>query len=277
MPEEEIMQILLQLINAITQYIPNIIAFLTVLVIGYIVGKALGKASATIVRMTGIDKSFKSSMLGKQLDTAGYSFSKIISILMRLIVYILSIITAISLLNIPVLNEISIMVATYIPKIAGAIIVFLVGSIFTEWITDLLEKIIIGEVIPRRIVILMLTGLKYMFYIILVFIAFDIAEIAPHVITSIAQSVFLAIAISIGLSFAFLVGLGLREESILLLSRESEFIRPGIKISIGDITGKIERTTTFLVEIRDEKGVLHIVPKKEFLIKGFKILEQHKK
>ncbi|RLE64942.1 MAG: hypothetical protein DRJ38_04560 [Thermoprotei archaeon] len=272
--EEELISVLTQIIDSILQFLPNITLSAIILIIGYLVGKAAGKATTAIVKMIKIDESFGKTTIGKQLLSAGYPFSRIASILVRLVIYVLTIMTALSLLQIAVLNEIGLMIAAYMPRLIGAIIIFLLGILLVDWLTDVIERLMPEEAIPRSIVAILATSFKYLLYMVLVFVAFDVAEIAPHIVASAAQAVFLVVAVSVGLTLALLVGLGLKEEAIVLVSREAELIKPGMKVEIEGVKGLVRRVSTFLVEVEDEKHEVHVIPKREFLQKGFRILKE---
>ncbi len=274
MLENELVSVLTQVIDSIIKFLPNVALSAIILVTGYLVGKASGKVTEAIVKMIKIDESFGKTIVGKQLLLAGYPFSRIASILVRLVIYVLTIMTALSLLQIAVLNEIGLMIAAYIPRLIGAIIIFLLGIILVDWLSDMIERLMPEGAVPRNIIAVLATAFKYLLYMVLIFVAFDVAEIAPHIVASAAQAVFLVTAVSVGLTFALLIGLGLKEEAILLISGEAEMIKPGMKVEIEGIRGSVRRVSTFLVEIEDEKHDIHVIPKREFIRKGFRILSE---
>lgn len=273
MPENELIQVLTQIIDSFMRFLPNVALSAVILITGYIVGRAAGKVTIAIAKMVKIDESFGKTAIGKQLILAGYPFSKIASILVRLVIYVLTIMAALSLLQIEILNEISLMIAAYIPRLMGAIIIFLLGIMLVDWITDVVERLIPEGTVPRSIVATLATSFKYLLYMVLIFVAFDVAEIAPHIVASAAQAVFLVAAISVGLTFALLIGLGLKEEAIVLVSSEAEMIKPGMRIEVNGVRGSVRRVSTFLIEVEDDKHNIHVIPKKELLQKGFKILK----
>ncbi|RLE70836.1 MAG: hypothetical protein DRJ37_05940, partial [Thermoprotei archaeon] len=145
--EEELIRVLTQIVDSILQSLPNIVLSAIILIIGYLVGRAAGKATTAIVKMIKIDESFGKTAVGKQLLQAGYPFSRIASILVRLVIYVLTIMTALSLLQIAVLNEIGLMIAAYMPRLLGAVIIFLLGILLVDWLTDVIERLMPEEAI----------------------------------------------------------------------------------------------------------------------------------
>ncbi len=269
--ENELLEIFKNLIENMISLIPNILLSIGILIVGYLVGKLTAKAVTEISKMIKLDESFKNSILGEQFTRAGFPLSHLLNILTRLVIYTLTILAALSVLNVPFLDQLGISIVLYLPKFTAAVMIFLLGIILTEWLSDMFEKLVLVEAVPRRIAMMLSAGFKYFFYLVLIFIVFEIADIAPSVIASIAQAVFIAVAISVGFTFVLLIGLGLKDEAILLVSRESDLLKPGIYIEAEGVRGKIRNSTTFLIEIVDDDGVVHIVPKRKLLKNGFKI------
>ena len=272
--EEGLLALFAGIIEEIAKLIPGILTAVAVLVIGYIVGKVTSKVVVEIARMVKLDESFEKSMVGEQFRRAGYPLSRMLSIVTRLVIYTLTILAALSFLNIPYFEEVSVSIALYLPRLAAAIVVFLFGTILIEWLSNMFEGIVLEESVPENIKTILGAGFRFFFYIFLIFIVFEVAEIAPAVTASIAQAVFLTVALSIALSLVLIVGWGLKDEALFIISREGELIKTGMYVEVGGIKGTIVGITSFMVQIRDEEGNVHVVPKRMFFKSGFKILKK---
>ncbi len=272
--EEGLLALFAGIIEEIAKLIPSILTAIAVLVIGYIVGKVTSKVVVEIARMVKLDESFEKSMVGEQFRKAGYPLSRMLSIVTRLVIYTLTILAALSFLNIPYFEEVSVSIALYLPRLAAAIVVFLFGTILIEWLSNMFEGIVLEESVPENIKTILGAGFRFFFYIFLIFIVFEVAEIAPAVTASIAQAVFLTVALSIALSLVLIVGWGLKDEALFIISREGELIKTGMYVEVGGIKGTIVGITSFMVQIRDEEGNVHVVPKRMFFKSGFKILKK---
>lgn len=270
----EILEIFKSLVQDIVKFLPNVLLSIGILIVGYLVGKATARAVVEIAKMVKLDESFKNSVLGKQFTEAGYPLSHLLDILIRLVIYTITILSALSILNIPFLEKVGLSIVLYLPKITAAVVIFLLGTILIEWLSDIFEKLVLYEAVPQKIASMLGAGFKYFFYLVLIFIVFEIADIAPSVIASIAQAVFLAVAISAGFTFVLFVGLGLKDEAILLVSKEAESLNPGMYVEIDGVRGRIRKVSTFLIEIEDDQGVIHVVPKRKFIRNGFKIIKK---
>jgi len=272
--EEGLLALFADIIEEIAKLIPSVLTAVAVLVIGYIVGKVTSKVVVEIARMVKLDESFEKSMVGEQFRKAGYPLSRMLSIVTRLVIYTLTILAALSFLNIPYFEEVSVSIALYLPRLAAAIVVFLFGTILIEWLSNMFEGVVLEESVPENIKTILGAGFRFFFYIFLIFIVFEVAEIAPAVTASIAQAVFLTVALSIALSLVLIVGWGLKDEALFIISREGELIKTGMYVEVGGIKGTIVGVTSFMVQIRDEEGNVHVVPKRMFFKSGFKILKK---
>ena len=273
MEEDILLSLINQLINMLINLLPSILMSILILIIGYLIGKITGRAVEGAVKLVKGDESFKSSELGRKLSEAGYPISKILSMLAKGTIYILTVIAAISVLNIPALQEFGTTVANYLPRLVGAVVIFLFGAMLIEWLAGFMEGFLKGGIIPERYIDLFTTGLKYVFYIILAFMMFEIAEIAPKVVSSVALAIFSMLGIGVGLSLALLIGLGLKEDAPVLLFDEPKGLKTGLYIEVDGVKGKITRITTLLVELETSEGV-QVIPKRMLIKKGFKILRE---
>ena len=269
-----LLEALSSFMELLIQLLPNILFSVIVLVVGYLVGKVTSRAVSGAVKLVRGDESFEASEVGRRLTAAGYPISRILSILVRLTIYTITILAALSLLKIPVIQEFSTMIAGYLPRLVGAIVVFLLGAMLVEWLASLMEGLMRERAVPERVTNLLTVGLRYFMYLTIVFMTFEIADIAPHVTSSVAQAVFLTLAIGVGLASALLVGMGLREEAPILLLNEPRGLKRGMVIEVRGRRGRVKSVSTLLVEIEDEEGGITVIPKRVLVKEGFRVLTE---
>ena len=255
-------------------FLPSITLAIIIVIVGYIIGKYSGKAVESFVKMIRANESFRTSEIGGYLTSAGYPLSRILGILTKVTIYTLSILAALSIPNIPAIQAINVIIAAYIPRLVGSVIIFLLGAMLIEWLMNIVGHLIVTSKFPKRVTDFFFLSFKYMLYLILIFISFEVAEIAPQVVTAAAQAILLAVAVGIALTASLIVGLGLKDEAVTLVSEEIESLKPGMKINIDGKVGVVKRMTMFLVEIERENGILELIPKRLFIKKGFQILSQ---
>ncbi|RLE96250.1 MAG: hypothetical protein DRJ57_05810 [Thermoprotei archaeon] len=270
-------EVLEGLVSSLANLLPSILSSIVILVVGYLVGRLTGRAVVGAARLLKLDEGFEASEVGRRLSAAGYPLSRILSILVRMSIYAITVLAALSLLQIPVVQELSAMIAGYIPRLVGSIIVFLIGVVIVEWLASLVGSLAKERALPERVADLMVVGLRYFMYLAVVFMTFEIADIAPRVVSSVAQAVFLTLALGVGLALALLVGVGLRDEAPILLFNEPRDLRVGMMVEVGGYRGKVKRITALLVEMEGEDGTVIVVPKKTFLKQGYRILREGRK
>lgn len=261
-----------EIISSLTGLLPSILSSIAILIVGYLVGRLTGRAVVGAIKLMKLDEGFEASEVGKKLSAAGYPLSRILSILVRASIYMVTVLAALSLLQIPVVQELSAMIAGYIPRFVGSIIVFLTGVVIVEWLTSLVESLARERALPERMAGLITVGVRYFMYLTVVFMTFEIADIAPRVVSSVAQALFLASALGVSLALALLIGVGLRDEAPTLLFNEPRSLRAGMIVEVGGWRGRVRRITTLLVEVEGEDGTVVVVPKRTFVEQGYKIL-----
>ncbi len=266
-------ELLNMFIESLAQLIPQVLAAIVVLIVGYLTGRLVNRAVLGAAKLAKFDDGFRASEIGRRLSDAGYPLSKILSLLTRVTIYALSILTALTMLQVPLIQEVTTTIASYIPRFVGAIIVFLLGAMLVEWITNLTENLFEDFTIPSRALDFLLSGVRAFMYIAVLFVTFEIGDIAPHTISVIAQALFGALMFSIGLALALLVGLGLKDSATVLLFNEPRDLYPGMMIEVDGTRGRVKRVTTLLVELEDEDGVT-VLPKRRLLEKGYKVITE---
>ncbi len=271
--EDALLNLFSELLRSLAKFLPNMLISLLVLLLGYLVGRLTGRAVEGAVKLVKGDERFRSSELGRRLTEAGYPISRILAMLTRAVIYVLTITAAISILNIPPLQEFSTTIASYLPRLIGAVIIFLLGAMLVEWLAGLAEGLMRGGAVSDRMVSLLSAGLKYIFYVILVFMTFEIAGIAPQVVSSVALAIFVSLAMGAGLALALLVGLGLREDAAVILFNEPKGLREGIVIEVEGVRGRVRRVATLYIVLENENGVF-VIPRRKLLKNGFRILDQ---
>ncbi|MEM2882456.1 MAG: hypothetical protein QXU06_00905 [Candidatus Bathyarchaeia archaeon] len=142
----DIAQVLGNMLGSIISAIPSVIAAIIVILIGYGVGTVVGKAVDKIIEGAGIERAFDRSRAGKAFRDAGLDFSTFIGSLLKAFVVVLSLILAIQILS--ATGELGLfgtylgMVAEYLPRILGGVIVLVFGIVFVDFLASFVGKMI---------------------------------------------------------------------------------------------------------------------------------------
>jgi hypothetical protein len=134
-----------RLVSDLINYsIEGAVAILIIL-IAWAVGSVVGKAVNRLVEMTGLEKAFDKTDVGKAFRAAGIDLSNLIGMLVTAFVVVIGVVIAIGYLRIG--GEAGVLlaqVAQYLPRLIGGIILLTVGIILVALLTDYIGKLIIG-------------------------------------------------------------------------------------------------------------------------------------
>lgn len=150
MVETEIMDSLYDMVDQFIAFIPTLVAIILLIIIGSILGKFLGKVGAKILDRIGLDDLIDRTVIGGMLRRAQMSTTSFFEALIRWFIYIIFAVIILDLLDIQVVNEFVNLVIYYIPLVISAIIILLIGLLIVDFISDLLEKLIMSAGIDEK-------------------------------------------------------------------------------------------------------------------------------
>jgi mechanosensitive ion channel-like protein len=182
-------------------FLPKLIGFLIVLVIGYIVAKIVKKLVVTLLEKVGLDKAMHSGSVGEYVNKAAPEFSpsKVIGAVAFWFVFLGAISIAVSQLGIPALNTFVASIASYLPNVVAALLIFVIAGVVAAAIGGLVARTmgdtptgkIVGSVVPVLVMA------------IATFMILNQLQIAPEIVTitygALIGGVFLAMALAFGL------------------------------------------------------------------------------
>ncbi|MFC1810279.1 hypothetical protein ACFLZH_02160 [Patescibacteria group bacterium] len=112
-------------------FIPEILSALVVLIIGLIIATVLEKIVLKLLKLTKVDKLLDKAGVTKQLKNVGipFSFSGLISKIVKWFVIIAVLIIVADILNIPQITQFLERIVLYIPNVLVAIVILAIGMI----------------------------------------------------------------------------------------------------------------------------------------------------
>ena len=198
-------------LDAFFAFIPNLIAFLAILVIGYFIAKLIKGAVRKGLEKLGLDKALKESDAGQYVEkvTPDASPSNGISRVVFYIAFAFVLTTAIGALKIPAVTTFMNQVLAYLPNVIAAIVIFVVaagiagaaGAAAAKLMGDTPTGKIVGAAVPTLVMVI---G---------TFMVLNQLKVAEEIVTI----TFAALLGSIGLGMALAFGLGGREVAGRLL------------------------------------------------------------
>lgn len=249
-------------------FLPNLIAALLILLIGYIVAKVISKALRVGMDRAHIEKQVGRTRLGQAIERSGRSMSDIVATIVFWIIFLITLVYAISALEIPPLTASMLGILGFLPNvIAAAIIVFaglLIGSFIGKGLEDMLPKY---GVSGGRLIGLVVEVIIYLFALNLAIIQLGVGQGIIFVYST-ALSWGIAAAVAIGVGGAVLFALKDVLPSMVSGSTTvASTLKPGQTITVegipdkGDtLKGKVSNVGMFNVILEREEGGYVVIP-----------------
>ncbi|WIM46050.1 hypothetical protein PQQ20_13840 [Methanosarcina mazei] len=150
MVQTEVTSSLYNMLDQFIAFIPTLVAIILLIIIGTILGKALGRIGATVLDKIGLDDLVDRTIVGGMLRRGQMSTVGFFDAVIRWFVYIVFAIIILDLLNIEVVNNFVDLIIYYVPLVISALIVLLIGLLIVDFICDLLQKVHISTGIEEK-------------------------------------------------------------------------------------------------------------------------------
>jgi hypothetical protein len=204
-------------------YLPRVVAALIILIIGWIVGKAAGRLAAGLLDRMGVDDAVEKTFLGDMIKRAGMTVRGVFDALVRWFIYIIFIVAAINVLDIPALTLLLSQFVLYLPQLIAGILVLVVGLILVNFIMNWIGRELVSNRVAFADIITIV--LKAFFSLVIIILALDQMLID----TTIIYTFLVPIAWGIGVGLALAVGIGVGWGSKDAVSEYLREKRPAIE------------------------------------------------
>jgi Conserved TM helix len=201
-----------QALDSFFGFLPNILGFLVILLVGYIIAKVAKKAVAAILQKVGLDRALHSSDAGQYVErvSPGASPANLIGAVAFWFIFLFAVSAAIAALKIPALSNFIAQVQAFLPNIIVAAVIFVVAAALAGVVGGAAHKLM-GDTPTGKIVRAVIPGL---ILAIGTFMVLDQLQIAPQIVTITYAALLGMLALAGALAF----GLGGREVAADLLS-----------------------------------------------------------
>jgi uncharacterized membrane protein len=186
-------------------FLPNLLAFLVILVIGYFIAKIVGGVVKKVGEKAGLDKALHESDAKQYVDRVlpEASPSAGIGKVVFYIVFVFVLTAAIGALKIPAVTAFMNQVLAYLPNVIAAIVIFVVAAALAGAIAGAVAKLL-GDTPTGKVVAAAVPSLVML---IAVFMILNQLKIAPQIV----QITYTALLFTVALASALAFGLGGRE------------------------------------------------------------------
>ena len=207
----EISESVQQALDDLVGFLPNLLGFLIVLLVGYLVAKVLQKVVALALEKAGTDRAVREGSSGEMVNrlVPDVSPSALIGRVVFWFIFLGALSIAISALGITALNDFLADVFAYLPNIVAAILIFIVATA----VAGLLARVIARTMGDSPSGKLAATAVPALVMAIAVFMILNQLQIATTIVTITYAAVMGAIALGMALAF----GLGGRDVASRLL------------------------------------------------------------
>ncbi|HZC00611.1 MAG TPA: hypothetical protein VE844_04385 [Gammaproteobacteria bacterium] len=218
-------------IGAIIAFLPNLLAAIVLIIVGWLLGKLLGAVVTRVLRVVRFNEVADRAEIDTFLEKAGVRAgpSAVVGGIVRWAVYLVFFLAAFTALGLPQVSVLINSLIAYLPKVVLAVIVLLVGALAGKVMAGIVRGTLgsMGMGNPD----LFANVARFAIIAFAVIAALDILEIAPTVVGALWIAFLALIVGSVALAF----GLGGREAaSHLMLGRMLRAeVEPGVEVTAG--------------------------------------------
>ncbi|QLD89246.1 hypothetical protein HWV07_09470 [Natronomonas salina] len=193
-------------LGAAITFLPRLIGALIILLIGWVVGRAIGGVVERLVDRVELDEMVLETPLGNILGGTERAVAHAFGTLTRWFVYALAILAAADVLAIAVLSEWINTAVSYLPAFVAGLLVIILGFVVADFVGDAIKR---TEAATRTgYTNWVATGVQLFLYFVVIVIGLDTMGIDVGILFVFARAMAwgLAVALALGLGISF--GLG---------------------------------------------------------------------
>lgn len=205
-----------QMTNETIAFLPNLLAAIVILIIGWIIGRLLGAGVAALLDRLGVDDALARTSVGKAVERqyggeGSRGIVKFFDLIVRWFVYLIAIVAAANALNLVFLTALVTQIIAFLPNIAIFVILLIVGFIVIDWFADFLRHL--GATQRISMMSPLITALQAFLYFVLVILALQQLKIDLTIIYIFVTPIAWGIGLGLGAAIAIIVGFGLRNRA----------------------------------------------------------------
>jgi hypothetical protein len=194
-------------------FLPNLLGFLVILLIGYIIAKVVKTAINKVLERVGVDRRLGATPAGKYVERVAPDNrpSHLIGAVAFWFIFLFAISAAIGALKIPALSTFIAQVQAFLPNIIVAVLIFVIAAVLAGGVAGIVQKLM-GDTPTGKLVTAIVPGL---ILAIGTFMVLDQLQIAPQIVTITYAGLIALLVLAGGLAF----GLGGRDVAAQLLGQ----------------------------------------------------------
>lgn len=188
----------------VAEFVPKLLAFGLILLVGWIVAKALGKAFDAVLERVGFDDAVERGGIRTALAKSDYDASDIVGKVVYYALFLLVLQAAFGVFGQNPISDMINSVIAYLPKVFVAIVILVVAAAVAAGVKDIVQSSLSGLSYGRGVAV----GASTLILVVGAFAALDQLEIAPTIVTGLFYAM---LAIVVGSAVIALGGAGVTE------------------------------------------------------------------
>lgn len=128
----------------IANFVPKLIFFFVILIIGWLIAKALAKITDAVLERVGFDRAVERGGVKEALAKSKYDASDIVAKLVKYAILLLTLVLAFNVFGPNPISDMLQQVVAYIPRIIVAIVIIVVAAAIARAVKDLIGNMLGG-------------------------------------------------------------------------------------------------------------------------------------
>ena len=207
--------------TTILTYVPSILGALIVLLIGWIVGRLLGKAVRILLDKISeqhiVEQVADQGSFAGSVKNAGITVGYIGDIAVRIFVYLIAILAAVDILNMDYMSKLMTVIVEYIPHVVAFVIILIAGFLLIDYFIDCLGKYYAKQDIQLITPVLFL--IRIFLYFVIAILALSQLMLDLTIIYTFVTPIAWGIGLGLGAAIAIIVGFGLKNRSEAIMDK----------------------------------------------------------
>ncbi|MEW6476038.1 MAG: hypothetical protein AB1679_27590 [Actinomycetota bacterium] len=186
----------------VAEFVPKFLGFLAVLIVGWIVAKAIGKIADKVLERVGFDNAVERGGVKKALERSQYDASTLVSKIIFYTLFLIVLQMAFGVFGTNPVSDLLAGVIAYLPKVLVAIVILVVAAAIAAGVKEIVEASLGGLSYGRTLAM----GASAAIVAIGFFAALNQLQIAPAIVNGLFYAV---LAIIVGSSVIAIGGGGI--------------------------------------------------------------------
>lgn len=191
-----------ELWTGLVAFIPNIVVAVIIFVLGWLVGAALGRVVAQVVKSLKVDSALKSTGLNTAVERAGFSLDSgaFLGALVKWFFIVVFLVASLDVLGLDQVNLfLQSVVLSYLPQVIVAVLILLVAAVIAEIARD----VVAGAAKAAHVRSAGFAGsvAKWAIWIFAILAALDHLQVASAFVQTLFTGVIVALSLAFGLAF----------------------------------------------------------------------------